>query len=193
MTDESGGEAQGTIADARAGAAVGLGEQERRRRGPSAFDAALRLLGMRARSVAEIRERLARRDFDEAEIENVIVRLQAHRVLDDREFAQEWVRSRRGNRGAAALRQELARKGIDRELVDEVLDGLGGSQQLDEATVLAAKRIAAASPALLGDPDGRRKLEQRALAALARRGFDSETARDAVARAVADVIADGRP
>lgn len=193
MTDESGGEAQGTIADAHAGAAVESGEQERRRRGPSAFDAALRLLGTRARSVAEIRERLARRDFDEAEIENVIVRLQAHRVLDDREFAQEWVRSRRGNRGAAALRQELARKGIDRELVDEVLDGLGGSQQLDEATVLAAKRIAAASPALLGDPDGRRKLEQRALAALARRGFDSETARDAVARAVADAIADDRP
>ena len=146
----------------------------------------LRFLEARSRSVAEVRRRLTDAGYRPELIERAIGRLIEIGVLDDETFARSWIesRDRARPRGERALRQELARKGIDRALADELLAARRGEGG-DEATAdaVAAERLLARharSLARVADPGQRR---QRAYALLARNGFDSDTARDAIRRA----------
>jgi regulatory protein len=138
--------------------------------------AALRFLEARPRSTAEVRRRLLTHGYRPELVEGCVARLLDLGILDDAAFARTWVesRDRARPRGERALRSELARKGIDREVSDEVLE------ERDEgnpgADAEAARRVLARhEPALarVADPRARR---QRAYALLARNGFDSETA-----------------
>ncbi len=88
-----------------------------------ARDLALRYLGIRARSTAEVRDYLRRKGFADTTIQQVIERLQEWGYLDDEAFARFWVeeRERFRPRGPIALRQELRQKGISDEIVQRVL------------------------------------------------------------------------
>jgi regulatory protein len=88
-----------------------------------ALQAAYRLLEVRPRSVAEIRERLQRKAFTPEQSDAAIVRLTELGMLDDSVFARMWVENRQASRprGMSALRDELRRKGIDRAVADTIL------------------------------------------------------------------------
>ena len=68
-------------------------------------------------------------------VDEVVVRLTDLRYLDDEAFARAWVesRDRARPRGEHALRRELQLKGVDRALVDEVLDRRRGDGADDAA------------------------------------------------------------
>jgi regulatory protein len=145
------------------------------------LNVAARFLEARSRSVAEVRRQLKgyRADLVEAAIE----RLTALGMLDDAAFARAWIesRDRARPRGEQALRRELAGKGLERGIVDQILgeraaDG-GSAPDVEAAERLLARRGAAL--ARLADPRQRR---QRAYALLARNGFDPDVCRDAIAR-----------
>jgi len=144
--------------------------------------AALRFLEVRERSTAEVRRRLATAGYREELVEGAIERLTELGMLDDAAFAQSWVesRDRARPRGERALRSELARKGIERQLTDDVLTER--QAQAPDADADAAQRLLARHARSLdrvADPRARR---QRAYAVLARSGFDPSTAGDAVRR-----------
>ncbi len=94
----------------------------------AAMAAALRLLGQRARSVAELRTRLLHRDYPPAIVERVIARLKALRYLDDTAFAQRWVetRQRTSPRGAALLQRELRQHGIAGHVAEQAVASAAG-------------------------------------------------------------------
>lgn len=103
------------------------------------LNAALRLLSYRPRSEAEIRTRLSRRFYMET-IEGVILRLRERQMIDDVAFATFW-REQRDSfspRSRRLLKAELRNKGIDRELIDEVLDGIDDEESAYRA---AQKRV----------------------------------------------------
>jgi len=89
------------------------------------FNAALRLLSYRPRSEAEIRARLSRR-FEGEIIGRVLLQLKARRMVDDAAFAQFWRENRESfsPRSKRLLKLELKQKGIDHEVVGEVLEGI---------------------------------------------------------------------
>lgn len=97
---------------------------EQAERGSQAWNAALRLLEVRPRSEQELRTRLQRKQFLPEQIDTAIKRLRDLELLDDAQFAQLWVANRQNlnPRGAQALRQELRAKGIDRQVVDQVIE-----------------------------------------------------------------------
>jgi regulatory protein len=145
------------------------------------LDAALRFLEARPRSAAEVRRRLTGAGYREDLVDAAIERLGELGILDDEAFARAWVesRDRARPRGERALRSELARKGIDRQVRDDVLD----ERVIDrpDADAAAARLVLerhAHALARVADPRARR---QRAYALLARNGFDSETAVAAIA------------
>jgi len=145
--------------------------------------AGLRFLEARSRSVAEVRRRLTSAGYRSELVEGAITQLIDFGVLDDEQFARLWIesRDRARPRGERALRQELALKGVDRALVDELLEERRGEHG-DETSVdaEAAERVLmrhARTLARVADPRVRR---QRAYALLARSGFDSETATRAI-------------
>lgn len=145
------------------------------------------LLGRRAYTEAELRQRLLRRSLAEAECDRVLARLKELQLLDDRVFTGAYLRSRAQERGRLALRQELRRKGVDDEVVSEAMAGDELTPAFDEAQQRAAARALLAKHAwrfpVPSEDDGQRglaKLKARASAFLARRGF----APDAVAEAI---------
>lgn len=146
------------------------------------FEAALRFLEARQRSTAEVRRRLTTAGYREELVSGAIERLTELGMLDDAAFAQSWVesRDRARPRGERALRSELARKGIERQLTDHVL----GERQLQspDADADAAQRLLARHARSLERVADQSARRQRAYAVLARSGFDPSTAGDAVRR-----------
>ena len=155
------------------------------------LEAAARFLEARSRSVAEVRRRLGLAGYRSELVDGAIARLGEIGILDDEAFGRAWVesRDRARPRGEIALRRELSLKGVDRAIVDELLDerrAPGGVSPVGAGVDLeAARRLLARngrSLARVADPRQRR---QRAYALLARNGFDPETCREAAAEAMA--------
>lgn len=100
-----------------------------------------RVLSTKQVSEADLRAKLASRNHAEAEIDWVIERCYAARLLDDRRFAEQWISSRvqRGH-GARRIRQDLARHGIDNHLVNELLADERDAGSFDDAALQLARR-----------------------------------------------------
>jgi len=92
-----------------------------------ARDYAFLLLSYRSRSCQELRERLLKKRYEKEIAQEVVKELKNLRYLDDRAFAREWVEMRlKGKRGKRLIRQELLKKGIDKEVIeDSIAEGLG--------------------------------------------------------------------
>lgn len=87
------------------------------------FQRAGKLLATKARSVAELRERLLEKCSDKAVVEIVIDRLREYGYLDDERYAVSYASSkvRQSPVGRRRLEQSLARKKVDRSVADEAL------------------------------------------------------------------------
>jgi regulatory protein len=155
------------------------------------LNAAARFLEVRPRSVDEVRRHLGTAGYRVDLVESAISRLLELGMLDDRAFGQTWVesRDRARPRGESAIRQELARKGLDRELIGELLAarrGVGdGDDAEDEASSegsaspdeLAAERLLRKRASTLARIEDPRQRRNRAYSLLARNGFDPDVCR----------------
>jgi regulatory protein len=153
-----------------------------------AREAAVSYLGAQARTAAEVRRSLRRRGFDDGVADEVVEWARGLGYLDDGEYARAYVRARFSGRGhgPTRVRAELARRGVDRELVDRAIDEALGEVDLAEAAVAAARPR---WRALAGEADVRRR-RQKTLEFLVRRGFDYDAAREAVLAVAAEDGAD---
>src|SRR5947209_5866164 len=113
-----------------------------------AVDRALNYLSFRPRSREEVRRYLRRKETPPEIIEAALARLDRLDYVNDRAFASFWVENREqfNPRGAHALKNELRMKGVERELVDELVSDEG-----DEERALQAARKKALS--LINIPD----------------------------------------
>jgi regulatory protein len=89
-----------------------------------AKEIALNFLSYRARSEKEISQKLKTKGFSQKDVEEVITDLRRVNLLDDYEFACQWIKDRLKNRprGIALLKQELNNKGIIKETIEKALD-----------------------------------------------------------------------
>lgn len=106
-----------------------------------ANNVALRFLGYRQRSEKEIRNRLYKEDFDEDIIENTIDYLNKNKLIDDFQFAESFMKDKinLSNHGPQKIRYDLYQKGIDKSIIDEVLE-LDNSEY-DRCLEAAEKKI----------------------------------------------------
>lgn len=141
-----------------------------------AYQRAMRYLGMRPRSSAELVTYLKRKEYDESIIEVVVRRLHEREYLDDEAFARFWVdnRNRFRPRGAQALRYELRQKGVERETIEATLE--------DQDEDLAAWTAAEPKIGRWAELE-KREFEQKLMAFLARRGFRFDVCRRAAEQA----------
>jgi regulatory protein len=133
-------------------------------------DRALRFLGFRPRSEAELRAYLRRQEATPEQVEAVLADLRRQKLVDDEAFAQFWreSRDRFSPRGEGALRSELRAKGVASDIVAEVMPD---ADEEDALAMRAAERQLRTIRALPW-PDFRTKL----LGYLQRRGFRYEVA-----------------
>jgi regulatory protein len=107
-----------------------------------AVDRALNYLSYRPRSREEVRRYLRRKETPPEIIETALARLDRLDFVNDRSFAGFWIDSREhfSPRGARALKNELRMKGVERDVVDELVD-----DEQDEERALRAGRKKAMS------------------------------------------------
>ncbi len=134
-----------------------------------AVHAALRLINARPRSIAEIRERLRRKDFSAAAIDAAVTRLIDLRLLDDAAFSRFWIENRQNcrPRSVRALRNELRRKGVERETVEATLR----DEQLNQSEADRALALARGALRRYADAPDRATFQRRLGGYLQRRGF----------------------
>ena len=167
------------------------------------LEAAARFLETRSRSVAEVRRRLTTAGYRADLIDGAIARMTELGMLDDETFARAWVesRDRARPRGERALQNELRLKGIDRSVIDLVLEDrrnqLTATDDADASPVApdraSADRLIAKHARSLDRIADPRRRRERAYALLARNGFDPETCREVAAAVITrdDVDVDG--
>ena len=107
-----------------------------------AVDRAYNYLSYRPRSREEVRRYLRRKETPPETIEAALARLDRLDLINDHTFASFWVESREqfSPRGARALKNELRMKGVEREVVEEMID-----DEKDEERALRAGRKKALS------------------------------------------------
>ncbi len=167
------------------------GQPSGRRAAPGAADEdpsararsiALGQLDLAARTRAQLSRALARRQVSEEVAEAVLDRLEELGLIDDAEFAQGWVedRRRRHGRSRRALRAELSARGVHGDLIREAVDGISDEDELELARAVVRQRLRG-----LREVDPVRKA-RRLVTSLARRGYGSATARQAVREVLAE-------
>jgi regulatory protein len=136
-----------------------------------AFDCAIGLLARRDHGIAELERKLGARGFTASLVAEVIGRLTSAGYLDDRNFARKWAEwaVRNGKGYGPRLSLELARRGVPKEIIAEVLTDIRAGHD-EEATLanLAARKFAGFDFSAASDRERRRVVNY-----LVRRGFST--------------------
>lgn len=140
-----------------------------------AQEKALYLLEYRNYSKRELTEKIARTAASREAAQAAAGRMEELGLIDDRRFGEDYARelfSRKGY-GARRAAQELRRKGLDQELVQELVEKYGSPEQSGEniRRVLEKKY-----PGWQADE----KVRRRAFAALQRLGYSYQEVREAM-------------
>lgn len=132
----------------------------------------LRQLTMQARTRHELGETLRRKGIPGDSAERVLARFVEVGLIDDEAFAAAWVDNRQARRHLSrrALREELRRKGVDAEIVDEAVARVDSDDEFAAARALAVKKLRSMNGL---DPHVQRR---RLAGALARKGYGAELA-----------------
>ena len=157
--------------------------QDPRAREAQARDLCLRLLTARARTRAELAGRLAKRGYPDDVSTQVLDRLADVGLIDDADFAEQWVRSRRVNtgKGKRALAAELRTKGVDNEVITAALADIDAGAERERAEQLVSDKLRRERVT-----DDEAKLARRLVGMLARRGYSQTLAFDVVKVALAN-------
>jgi regulatory protein len=135
----------------------------------SARAAAMDMLARREHSLAELRDKLAARDFDPDEIDAALAGLAREGLADNVRFTDAFITARiRRGQGPIRIRAELAQRGIDADAIACGLDDAADWRAL--ARDVRAKRFGAAPP-----KDFRERARQSRF--LEYRGFSAEQIR----------------
>jgi regulatory protein len=137
-----------------------------------------RFVAFRPRTEQEVRQRLRRDKFSPERVESTVGWLVAQGLLDDRRFADMWVENRTAfsPRSPRLLQAELRRKGVERQVIDDVLAQPTLPDEADLA-LEAARGRARRSAGLSRDA-----FDRRLGGFLGRRGFSFEAVRSALDR-----------
>ncbi len=133
------------------------------------YQYALRLLTGRDYSVSRIRTKLNARCVSESDVEDAILRLQNEGWLDDRRYAERFAESAltSGRFFGLRLRQEMRRRGVPVELIDEILKQAASEyDELDELRTVLARRYPVFSFSVATE-----KEKRRVISWLQRHGF----------------------
>lgn len=105
---------------------------------------ALNLLSFRARSEKEIAERMAQKGYEPFIIDKTIAYLKEQGYINDKAFAEAFIKDKLelNGHGRNRIRWELYKKGVSRELVDELLEKVvTPDEEYEKAKMLAERKM----------------------------------------------------
>lgn len=130
-------------------------------------------LAYSAKTRGQLRKKLQAEGFDAELIEPLLDKFEAAKLIDDAEYAQTFVaqKSRTKKLSRAALRRELAERGVRGEEAENALAQRTDEQEREDAAELVRKKL---RPGMdLSDRAEKDRVTRRLLGMLARRGYSA--------------------
>lgn len=135
---------------------------------------ALYYLSFGQRTCAQVKTYLRKYDIAESSCQNIINQLTKDGLLNDQAYAQRYIeeQSQYGDKGPYVIKQKLLQKGIDKQLIEEALDGIDFSASLEKLTEKLVKKYGHRLPT--------KALEQKIIQSILNRGFSYSQAQEAL-------------
>ncbi|MCK4592677.1 regulatory protein RecX [Candidatus Parcubacteria bacterium] len=143
-----------------------------------ALQFAMKLIGLRMRSVLEIKTRLEKKGF-ETEIINEILRdLEKYKYTNDEQFAEAYINDRMNFRpcGNFLIRKELKERGVEENIINKKIEELIS----EEKEIESAKKLAEKKLKTISNETDRIKINQKVKSYLQSKGYSF----DIISRAV---------
>lgn len=134
---------------------------------PLAMSHALNLLGYRARSASEIRDRLSRAGYAPETVDTILSRLEELGYLDDEEYARNLAREKSRKYGPRRVYTDLRKNGVDESIIQTVLE-----EEFSETS--ERKAASAAATRRYNTGEGSDAQARRVYGFLARRGYSAD-------------------
>ncbi|WP_303980080.1 regulatory protein RecX [Rothia mucilaginosa] len=147
-------------------------------------------LAYSAKTRGQLRKKLQAEGFEADLIEPLLDKFEAAKLIDDAEYAQTFVaqKSRTKKLSRAALRRELAERGVRGEEAENALAQRTDEQEREDAAELVRKKL---RPGMdLGDRAEKDRVTRRLLGMLARRGYPSSVSMSVIREELAAYGAD---
>ncbi|AOM83651.1 recombination regulator RecX [Salisediminibacterium beveridgei] len=137
---------------------------------------AINYISYRMRSRHEVFSHLKAKEFEDEVIDEVMERIDQLNLLDDLQFAEAFIRTKRDTtgKGPRVIRQELYQKGIDESVIERAMQEFPDEQILDNAVKLIEKKAAHFNN------ESQRKQEQKLMQFMMTKGFPTEIIKQAI-------------
>ena len=140
---------------------------------------ALHHLSYRDLTEAQLREKLEAGEFPPPAIDAAVEYVRSYHYIDDKRYADQYVRAKKAERSVFEMREELRRRGVQQELVDEAI----GSGEVDETETVRTLFLKKFGRKDLSDP----KLYEKALRYFAGKRFPYGAAKDGIRSALEEI------
>lgn len=131
-----------------------------------ANDYAVNLLSYRPRSQKEIEDKMKQKGYDREVIDEAIKWLIGYNLINDKDFAKEYILSKSKKYGSKRMKIELSRKGVDEEIINEIInEEIDYDKEYSIALECAKKKLKAY------EGDERNTIYRKLASYLQRRGF----------------------
>lgn len=127
---------------------------------------AMHLMEKMDRTEHDLRDKLRKNGYPTCCIDAAVAYLESYHYLDDRRYAENYIRYRQEKESKRIMKQKLMQKGVDSRLIDECLEECCESDELELVLYWLRKRKYDPKTADL-------KEKQRTYAFLMRKGFSS--------------------
>ena len=136
-----------------------------------ALDKALTHLSASMKTERAMRDFLRKKGYVEAVCDYVLEKLREYRFVDDAQYCEQYVESASKDKGARLIALELRKKGASEESIEAALAAVG--EEGDAARRVLEKYMRGKQPT--------REVLSKAYRHLLSKGFDHDTAKDALA------------
>lgn len=107
-----------------------------------ANDYAIKFLSYRSRSKKEMKDRMERKGYDNEVINKTLEWLKKYDLLNDKDFAEEYIKSKSKKYGRSRIKMELRGKGVDENIINNVLENeLDYENEYETALEQAKKKL----------------------------------------------------
>ncbi len=138
------------------------------------LESALGALSRRALTVSELRQRLERKGFGRADIEETLTRLSEWGYLDDQRLAMAYAKNRCARYSRQRIRVDLLRRGVERSLAEEAVRGISEEEELRQCLLAAEKLVSQEGRRAQTGKPGWVSARQRVGAKLLKQGYQRD-------------------
>ncbi len=134
----------------------------------------MNLLKARAYTERQLRDKLHQGEYPEDIIEEAVLYVKSFGYIDDRQYAQDFISYHMENRSRRRMEQDLAAKGISRDIIREVMEDMAENGEQPDETAMAKELLRKKNY----NPEMATNKEKQKLSAfLYRKGFQMDTIR----------------